>query len=188
MQERLNSPIPPKQQFAGTLKLIGQVSYWVHLILGATSLIILGLIVFSRRLEGTPSSTAISVGIFAIIASLVTLGIRIFMAWRYSRMAKKLQTNTPNNQPQRSEIIAALKLGLFTSILGLVLAFIASETTIVTVIAQAIAQPQTTPIYEPQQAVETADLFLDFVSITVLGAHVLGTIDSLSLLNWITRE
>ena len=29
---------------------------------------------------------------------------------------------------------------------------------------------------------------LDFVNVTILGAHALGTINSLGLLNWITRE
>ena len=51
MQDKLNSPnLPSKQKFAGVFRLLGQISYWVHLILGATSAIILGLIVFSRRL------------------------------------------------------------------------------------------------------------------------------------------
>lgn len=188
MQDKLNSPnIPSKQKFASVLRLLGQISYWVHLILGATSAIILGLIVFSRRLGNTADNTAISISIFLTISSLVALGIRIFFAWRYSRLAKQLQLATPT-QPNRSEIITLLRIGLTISLVGLVLAFLASETTVVSIIAQAIAQPQASPVYEPQQAIETADLFLDFVNVTILGAHALGTIDSLGLLNWITRE
>ena len=77
MQNKLNSPsIPPKQKFAVMFRLLGQISYWVHLILGATSAIILGLIVFSRRLGTTADNTAISISIFLTISSLVALGIR----------------------------------------------------------------------------------------------------------------
>lgn len=188
MQDKLNySNLPSKQKFAGVFRLLGQISYWIHLILGATSAIILGLIVFSRRLETAENNTAISASIILTIASLVALGIRIFFAWRYSRLAKQLQLATPT-QPSRAEIITLLRVGLTISLIGLILAFLASETTVVSIIAQAIAKPQATPIYEPQQAIETADLFLDFVNITVLGAHVLGIINSLGLLNWITKE
>ncbi len=188
MQDKLNSlNIPDKQKFAGVLRLLGQVSYWVHLILGATSAIILGLIVFSRRLGTPANNAAISVSIVLIVSSLVALGIRVFFAWRYSKMAKQLQI-ARSSQLDRLEIISTLRVGLTISLIGLVLAFLASETTVVSIIAQAIAQPQGTRVYEPQQAIETADLFLDFVNVTILGAHALGTINSLGLLNWITRE
>ena len=188
MQNKLNSPsIPTKRKFAGVFRLLGQISYWVHLILGATSAIILGLIVFSRRLGTSTSNTAISISIFLTIASLVALGIRIFFAWRYSRLAKQLQLATPT-QPNRVEVITLLRIGLTISLVGLILAFFASETTVVSIIATAIAQPQTVPVYQPQQAIETADLFLDFVNVTILGAHALGTVNSLGLLNWITPE
>ena len=188
MQDRLSSPnLPSKQKFAGVFRLLGQISYWIHLILGATSSVILGIIVFSRRLGTTANNPAINVGIFLTISSLVALGIRIFFAWRYSRLAKQLQLATPM-QPTRLKIITLLRIGLTISLAGLILAFLASETTIVSIIAQAIAQPQSAPIYEPQQAIETADLFLDFVNTTVLGAHALGAINSLGLLNWITKE
>ena len=188
MQDKINSSnLPDKQKFAGVFRLLGQISYWIHLILGATSAIILGLIVFSRRLGATANNSAISISIFLTISSLVVLGIRIFFAWRYSRLAKQLQLATPT-QPSRLEIVTLLRIGLVTSLIGLILAFLASETTVVSIIAQAIAQPQSSPIYEPQQAIETADLFLDFVNVTILGAHALGTISSLGLLNWITRE
>lgn len=188
MQDKLNSPnLPGKQKFAGVFRLFGQISYWIHLILGTTSAIILGLIIFSRKLGTTANNTAISISIVLIISSLVALGIRIFFAWRYSRLAKQLQLASPA-QPNRLQIISLLRIGLTISLVGLILAFLASETTVVSIIAQAIAQPQAVPAYEPQQAIETADLFLDFVNVTVLGAHALGTINALGLLNWITKE
>ena len=188
MQDKINSSnLPSRQKFAGVFKLLAHISYWIHLIMGTTSAIILGLIIFSRRLGTTANNSAISISIFLGISSLVVLGIRIFFAWRYNRLAKQLQLATAT-QPSRLEIINLLRIGLATSLVGLILAFLASETTVVSIIAQAIAQPQSSPIYEPQQAIETADLFLDFVNVTILGAHALGTISSLGLLNWITRE
>ncbi len=156
--------------------------------MGATSAIILGLIIFSRRLGTTADNAAIGISIVLTVSSLVALGIRIFWAWRYSRLARQLESVNTAVQPNRGEILNVLRLGLTISLLGLILAFFASETTVVSIIAQAIAQPQASTLYEPQQAIETADLFLDFVNVTILGAHALGTINSLGLINWITRE
>lgn len=188
MQDKLNSPnVPSKQRFAGVFLLLGQISYWVHLILGATSAIILGLIVFSRQLGTNTDNTTINISIFMAIASLIALGIRVIFAWRYSRLAKQLQLAIPAS-PNRLQVVGLLRIGLTISIIGLILAFFGSEATVISIIATAIAQPQTVPVYEPQQAIETADLFLDFVSVTILGAHALGTINSLGLLNWLTRE
>jgi hypothetical protein len=189
MQDKLNSSnLPTKQRFAGVFRLLGQISYWIHLILGTTAGIILGLIIFSRRLGEPANNSVMKVSIIFTVASLIALGFRIFWAWRYNRLAKQLQISNPAVQPNRAEIIKVLRVGLSVSLLGLILAFIASEATVVTIIAEAISQPQGGRVYEPQQAIETADLFLDFVNVTILGAHILGTINSLGLLNWITRE
>ena len=190
MQNKIDSPnsLPPKHRFANIFRLLGIISYWIHLILGTTSGIILGLIIFSHRLGEPVNNSAIKISIILTVGSLIALGFRIFWAWRYGRMAKQLQFTDPALQPKRSEVIRVLRIGLSVSILGLILAFIASETTVITIIAEAISQPQGTSVYEPQQAIETADLFLDFVNVTILGAHTLGAINSLGLLNWITLE
>lgn len=67
MQNKLNSPnLPDKTKFAGFFRILAQISYWLQLILGATSAIILGLIVFSRRLGTTANNSAISVSIFGV--------------------------------------------------------------------------------------------------------------------------
>ncbi|MGF1488872.1 MAG: DUF3611 family protein [Prochloraceae cyanobacterium] len=183
-----SNSLPSKYQFANLFKVLGQISYWIHLILGIISAIILGLIVFSRRLGEPDNNTAIYISIVLSFSSLIALGFRIFWAWRYSRMAKQLQDGDPALQPNRSQVINFLRIGLSVSLLGLILAFLASETTIITIIAEAISQPQGERVYEARKAIETADLFLDFVNVTILGAHALGTVNSLGLLNWITRE
>ena len=157
MQDLLNSQNQPsKQKLAVFFRVLGQISYWIHLIFGATSAIILGLIIFSLRLGESTNNAAINVSIVFTIASLIALGIRVFFAWRYSRMAKQLQINIL--QPDRREIIGVLRIGLGISLLGLVLAFLASETTTITIIATAMARPQVATLYEPQQILETADL------------------------------
>jgi uncharacterized membrane protein len=190
MESKLESPtsLPTKQRFAGVLRLFGRISYWIHLILGTTSGIILGLVLFSRNLGEQTNSTAINTSIIFAISSLVIIGVRVFWAWRYGRMAKQLQTEASTSQPSRAKIIHVLQVGLLISLLGLFFAFIASEITTVSVVAEALAKPQTETVYQPEKAIRTADLFLVLANINILGAHFLGSLNSLGLLNWITKE
>ena len=97
MQNKTESStsIPPKNKFANIFRLLGQISYWIHLILGTTSGIILGIIIFSRRLGEPANNSAIKISIILTVGSLIALGFRIFWAWRYGRMAKQLQIDNP---------------------------------------------------------------------------------------------
>ncbi|MDJ0569960.1 MAG: DUF3611 family protein [Pleurocapsa sp. MO_192.B19] len=135
---RSNNQLPDKQKFACTFRLLSRISYWIHLILGSISGITLLLVVFSR--SATNSGTGVS--IFIAMFSLIALGFRIYWAYRYRQLAKKLQKVNPNGQPRRTEIVEVLRIGLFASFIGLFLAFIASEISLVSLVAGAIARPQ----------------------------------------------
>lgn len=184
--DRTNN-LPRKQDFARTFKLLSQISYWLHLILGAISGVILLLVAFSRSTTDS-SSTGISLSIFIAILSLVALGFRVYWAWRYSQLAKQLQRAIPTSQPSRTEIIQVLRIGLIASLIGLFLAFIASEISLVSLVAGAIARPQGMALYEREQVVKIADLLLVLAQLNILGAHFFGSASSLGLLSWLSKE
>ncbi len=145
------------------------------------------LVTFSRTTT-EDSSIGSGLSIFIAIFSLIALGFRVYWAWRYSQLAKKLQRTNPNIQPSRTEIIQILRIGLLTSLIGLFLAFIASEINLVSLVAGAIARPQGIAVYDREQVVKIADLLLILAQINILGAHFLGSVNSLGLLNWISKE
>lgn len=63
-----------------------------------------------------------------------------------------MQRVDPKVQPSRVEIIEVLRIGLIASLLGLFLAFIASEiSSLVSLVATAISHPQAVAIYEREQ-------------------------------------
>lgn len=151
---------------------------------GAISAVTLLLVIFSR--SATNSGTGF--GIFIIMFSLIALGFRVYWAWRYRRLAKKLQRVDPAVQPTRAEIIEVLRIGLVASLVGLFLAFIASEISLVSLVATAIARPQGVAVYEREQVIKVADLFLILAQLNILGAHFFGSANSLGLLSWISKE
>ena len=179
--------LPSKQKFAETFRLLSRISYWIHLILGALSGITLLLVTFSRTTTDE-SRTGAGFSIALAILSLFALGFRVYWAWRYRQLAKKLQRPNPTAQPSRTDIIQILRIGLLASLIGLFLAFIAAEINLVSLIASAIARPQGVAVYEREQVVKIADLLLILAQVNILGAHFFGTVNSLGLLNWISKE
>ena len=176
--------LPDKNKFARTFRTLSRISYWIHLILGVASAITLILVIFSR--SETNSSTG--VGIFIALFSLIALCFRVFWAWRYRKLAKKLQRVDPQGQPSRGEIIEVLRIGLIASMVGLFLALVASEISLVSLVATAIARPQGVAVYEREQIIQIADLLLVLAEFNILGAHFFGAANSLGLLSWISKE
>ena len=176
--------LPDKNKFARTFRILSRISYWIHLILGVISGVTLILVVFSR--SAVNSGTGI--GIFIAMFSLIALCFRIYWAWRYRKLAKKLQRVDPDVQPSRTEIILVLRVGLLVSLVGLFLAFIASQMSLVSLVATAIARPQAVAVYKREQVIKTADLLLILAELNILGAHFFGSANSLGLLNWISKE
>lgn len=146
------------------------------------------LVSFSRSFADESRSIFFGISIFLAIGALILVEFRVYWAFHYTRMAKQLQQLNPNLHPKREEVIRVLRIGLIVSLVGLVLAFVASEITTVAVLAKAIAQPQGVAIYDPEKIVRELDLFLILADVNLIGAHILGSVDSLGLLNWITKE
>ncbi|MBW4622792.1 MAG: DUF3611 family protein [Cyanosarcina radialis HA8281-LM2] len=183
-----SSHLPSKKEFAGNLRPISRISYWIHLLLGTASGITLLLVAFSRGFTNESRSIFIGFSIFLAVAALIAVGFRVYWALRYTRMAKRLQQPDPTLHPKREEVIRVLRIGLIVSLAGLVLAFGASEITTVAVLAKSLAQPQGVAVYDPEKIVRGMDLFLILADVNLIGAHILGSVASLGLLDWITKE
>jgi hypothetical protein len=99
-----------------------------------------------------------------------------------------LQQPNLNSSINREEVIRVLRVGLTVSLIGLVLAFVASEITTIAILAKSLAQPQGVAIYDQEKIVREMDLFLILADVNLIGAHILGSVDSLGLLNQVTKE
>lgn len=186
LESNKTNQLPSKRKFADTFRLLSRISYWIHLILGVVSGIILLLVTFSRNTADNTST--VGIGIFIAMFSLIALGFRVYWAWRYSQLAKKLQKTIPSREPSRAEIIQVLRVGLLASLIGLFLAFVASEINLVSLVAGAIARPQGIAVYDREQVIKIADLLLVLAQLNILGAHFFGSVNSLGLLSWISKE
>src|SRR5438128_2038872 len=102
---------------AQTFRLTGWISFWIQLVLGVISgIIVLLFAIFSQR-SGSPSNNpGTGFGVFLAVCGLVVLGAGIYLAYRYTRIGNQLQSSNPSNRPRKSETVQVLRLGLMVNL------------------------------------------------------------------------
>jgi len=115
------------------------------------------------------------------------LGFRVYWAFRYRRLAKRLQMPDSSLHPTKEDIVNVLRIGLIASLGGLLLAFLAAEVTVAAVLGKALAQPQGVAMYNPRNIIPTLDIFVILANVNMIGAHLFGSLNSLWLLSWVDQ-
>ena len=126
-------------------------------------------------------------GVVLSIIGILTLCIRIYWANSYRRLDKVLQSPNRELSPKKEDVIQVLRTGLIISLSGLVLAFLASEVTVIAVLSKVLALPQGVAVYRPETVIRSLDLFVVLASVNLIGAHLVGSATSLGLLNWLDQ-
>jgi len=179
--------VPTKQQFASTFRTVSRFSFWIQLVLGAISVITLLLAIFSRNLSVQTDNAGIGFGIFLASVGILLLCFRVYWAFRYRRLAKRLQSSNRELHPRKEDIIKVLQIGLIVSLAGMLLAFLASEVSVVVVLAKALAEPQGIAVYNRENVIRSLDIFVVLANVNMIGAHFVGGVTSLGLLEWVDQ-
>ena len=188
MSNNLNSylPTPTKQRFAATFSVVRPISFWVQLALGAVSSLALFLAIFSRNLTVQATTNPVmGFGVFLGVIGILVLCFRLYWMNRYRRLNKLLQSPDRELHPRKDEVIQVLQIGLIVSFIGLSLAFLASEATVTAVLSKALALPQGVAVYRPENTIRSLDLFVVLANVNLIGAHIVGSVTSFGLLNWL---
>ena len=178
---------PSKQQFASTFRVVSRFSFWIQLALGAFSAIALLFAMFSRNLSAQTDNPGIGFGIFLAVVGVLLLCFRIYWAFRYRRLAKRLQTPNSELHPKKEDVIKVLQIGLNVSLVAILIAFLASELSVIALLSKALAEPQGVAIYNRQNVIRSLDILVVLANVNLIGAHLVGGITSLGLLNWVEQ-
>lgn len=178
-------PTPTKQRFAATFRVVSRFSFWIQLALASTSGIALTFAVFSRSLSVATDNAAIGLSIFLAVVGVLLACFSIFWAFRDRRLARRLQLPERELHPRKEEIIQALKIGLIVSFVGMLLAFLASEVSAIAVLSKALAEPQGVAVYQRENVIRSLDILVVLANVNLIGTHLVGSITSLGLLEWI---
>lgn len=190
MSNDLNSylPVPTKQRFAATFQVVRPISFWIQLALGSISSLALLLAVFSRSsIVQTTTNSAMQAGVFLGVIGILVLCFRLYWGNRYRRLDKLLQSPNRELHPRKQDVIQVLEIALIASLIGLALAFLASEVTVVTALSKILAVAQGVAITRPENTIRPLDLFVVLANVNLIGAHLVGGATSLGLLYWLDQ-
>lgn len=190
MSNDLNSylPAPTKQRFAATFHVVKRISFWVQLGLGTVSFLALLLAILSRNVTSQSTTNPVmGFGVVLGIIGMLVLCVRIYWVNRYRRLDKLLQSPSRELHPKKEEVIQVLRTGFLVSLIGLVLAFLASEFTVIAVVSKVLALPQAVAVYRPESVIRSLDLFVVLANVNLIGAHLVGSATSFGLLNWLDQ-
>ena len=183
--ESLSQPLT-QTEFVATFRLFSRFSFWIQLFLGAISGIVLVFAMLGRNMsDQTNNNAGIGFGIFLAVVGLLLLCFRIFWDFRYRLLGRLLHAENSEVYPSKEHITKTLRIGLISSLVGVLIAFVASEETVAVVLAKTLSQPQAMAAYAPENVIRSLDIFVTMANVNLIGAHFFGAVTSLGLLNWV---
>lgn len=180
------SPIPSNlKQISQSLRLTGWIAFWTQLVLGVISSVILLLYAFSSGTSnrGAEVAQGTSFGIFFAISGLVTLGISIYWAFRYTRLGKQVTDPIANLRPSKMDTIKAVRIGIIVNLTGMLLTLVGAQAIIGSTLARSLSQqPGTFVPGGTVQFIQPLDLFVVQANTNTIFAHFVGVVAALWLL------
>ncbi|MEW6496640.1 MAG: DUF3611 family protein [Cyanobacteriota bacterium] len=183
------SSLPPAaQRVIFTLRTIGRVSLWLQGVLGVISILILVFATFSSNIgrQAPPGGNqGTGFGVFFAICGLVALGVGVYFAFRYTRIAQQL---LESGRPTKAETLQIIRLGLISNMVGMLVTILGAFATIGSLLAKSVSQfGGALTTIDPSRFVQPADLFVVQANTNTIAAHFVGIAASLWLFNRVSK-
>ncbi|MFN7660920.1 MAG: DUF3611 family protein, partial [Dolichospermum sp.] len=164
-------------------------SFWIQLVLGVISGIIVLLFGILSQKAGSPSNNpGTGFGVFLAICGIILLGAGIYLAYRYTRIGKQRESHNPTNRPRKAETAQVLRLGLWINLGGTLVTLLGAQAIVGTLVARSISpQAVTTQLFDPTRIISGLDMLIVQANTNTVSAHFAGLVASLWLMNRITR-
>lgn len=175
----------PLRQIARTFSTTGWVSFWSQIVLGVISGVVL-LVSSAFGRNTTANNPGTGFGVFFAVCGLLVLAGSIYTAFRYTTIAKQLQSSNPAVRPRKADTIQVLRLGLLVNLIGMLITLFGAYAIVGTLVGKSISQTQTA-LLDPNRAISGLDMFVVQANINTIGAHFVGIIATLWLLQRISR-
>ncbi|MGK7943913.1 MAG: DUF3611 family protein [Microcystaceae cyanobacterium] len=127
MEKSLGRPLPiGVQKASSALQIVGNIGFWVQLILGvlAAVLLLLSAAGIASQDKSTPGT---GFSIFCAMGGVIALAISIVLFFRYKQIAKLMRVTEPEQRPKRSRTLQLIKFGILTNLIGMLLSILGAE-------------------------------------------------------------
>lgn len=189
MSQNSETPSSNIRTIAQQFRLIGWISLWIQLVLGVISGIIVLLFgIFSQRPGSPANNPGTGFGVFLAICGILILGAGIYLAYRYTRIGKQLESPNPTNRPRKAETLQVLRLSLWVNLSGILVTLLGAQAIVGTLVARSISpQAVTTQLFDPTRIISGLDMLIVQANTNTVSAHFAGLLASLWLMNRITK-
>jgi len=192
------------EKVGNVLRLAGWIGLSVQIGFGAISLLMVVLAIAGRNFSqatALPSAITpgvavpvnqgvtpgIGIGIFWAVCGILALLAGIYLAFRQTRLARRLRHADTLKHPTKAEVMTVLRLGAIAGLVGMLLTILGGGATLGVLLSKSIAQPQGMAIYDPTRMIRSIDIMVAMVNMSGIAAHFVGTVASLSVFEWLHR-
>ncbi|MCG6134274.1 MAG: DUF3611 family protein [Nostoc sp. LLA-1] len=168
-------------KIANTIRLTGWITLWIQLALALVSGITLLFAATGRDATEQPNP-GLGVGIFWAVCGILILLFSVFWDFRYTRIGRRLDNPNPTLHPSKADTIRAIRLGIIVSLVGILITIVGASISVSILVAKAVSQPPGVAITDPNKIIRALDVFIVVANINAIGAHFVGTVASIWLL------
>lgn len=177
---------PKIRRIASAFKWAGFVGFWVQLVLGVISTVVM-LLAITNRTETSRPGTGFS--LFCAACGLICLVVGIYFSFRYGKMATRFASNG-GSRPKKTTALKTIQIGLVVSLVGMFLAIVGAQAIAGIVLSKILAFGQGEVFSansNRKEFVNSLDLFIVQANTNIISAHFAGLASSLWLLNRVTK-
>ncbi|HEY9643807.1 MAG TPA: DUF3611 family protein [Coleofasciculaceae cyanobacterium] len=170
-------------KLAKTFRFSGWVGFWVQLVMAFGAAIAL-LLAISGQAFSSDTSSNTGLSIFWAMCGIALLVVGILFNVRYIRIAKGL-LHEPGGllHPRKTGAIYLLRLSALIGFTGILLSLFGAGTSVGVLVAKTVSQPPGVAILDPNKIVRAMDVFVVLANITLIAAHLVGTVIAFWLLD-----
>jgi len=192
------------EKVGNVLRLTGWIGLSAQIVFGAISLLLVVFAIAGRNFSQatalpsgiTPGiavpvnqgvTPGIGIGIFWAVCGLLALLAGIYLAFRQTRLARRLRHADTLKHPTKAEVMTVLRWGAIAGLVGMLLTILGGGATLGVLLSKSIAQPQGMAIYDPTRMIRSIDIMVAMANMSGIAAHFVGTVASLSVFEWLHR-
>jgi len=194
--ESLSLP-PAIRRVAVALRFTGWISFWVQLVLGVISAIVL-LFAGSNLGASTPNplnpstpaaaNPGTGAGLLFAVLGLLGLFVGAYWAFRYTRLSRQLKTPDAQVRPRRGDAVQTLRVGLMINLVGMLLTILGGQAIAGSLVLKSFEQGFAIFSGNPLRFITPLDLFVVQANANTLMAHFVGLIATLWLIRCVNRQ
>ncbi|MGK7929831.1 MAG: DUF3611 family protein [Microcystaceae cyanobacterium] len=183
----LGRPLPVGvQKASNALQIVGNVGFWVQLVLGVFAAAL--LLLSAAGLAGQGKSTSgTGFSIFCAMGGVIALAVSIVLFFRYKQIAKLMRVSDPERRPKRSSTLQLIKFGILTNLIGMFLSILGAEAFVGIIWRKLSNIPQGAIVNDTRELVTPNEILLVLANTHTILCHVVGIAITLWLLERLSK-